>query len=582
MSEKPGFLEELKQRSVVRVAIMYGVSAFVILQLADVTFPVFELPDWTHRLVIWLLILGFPLALLLAWVFDITPIGIVRTSERDSAELKQLRRSRKFYLVAIALLVFALSLSFVDWRESGQSVSAPLNQSRSVAVLPFANMSPDPDNAYFADGMAEEVLNVLAKIPDLRVAARTASFRYRDSNVDPRQIGVELNVSHILEGSVRRSGDDIRVTVQLIRSDNGFHLWSETYEAPLIDVFSIQDQIATNVAQALKSSLYAETLRSQASVGTSNLKAYEFYLRAQQLQGADWPRTVQYLRQAVTLDPQFVNAWAQLAMAYSTRVGGTIPAAEAFAYVQEAVDAAMAINPDVPEVLEAKGRLERSKRNYAASELAYRRAKELAPNRVTIDLGNLLIALGRVEEAQLELRHSMSVDPVNTADNYINGLVAANDIDNALVEIEQLFALRSLAIDKPRFFTNAAMIYTLAGQYDRSVALVDELLSHIPPQAFLMRGRMAYAYARAGKVEQAQAIIDDLQRMEEGGYVSPSGYFWAYLGLGQLDQAFEWLNRAIEQNSFLIIMTMKTHPALAPMRSDPRFEEALAKAGLPL
>jgi hypothetical protein len=197
-SGKGGFLQELKQRNVVRVAIMYAVSAFVVLQLADVTFPVFELPDWTYRLVIWLLGLGFPLALVLAWIFDITPDGIVRTSEASEKELQQLRRSRKFYVVAIALLLIALGLMFVQPSDAPSNRQNSPELRRSVAVLPFANMSADPENLFFADGIAEEVLNVLAKIPDLRVAARTASFRYRDEKVDPRRIGEALQVAHVL------------------------------------------------------------------------------------------------------------------------------------------------------------------------------------------------------------------------------------------------------------------------------------------------------------------------------------------------------------------------------------------------
>ena len=285
--EKLGFFEELKQRSVVRVAVMYAASTFVILQLADVTFPVFEVPDWSYRLVIWLLALGFPLALVLAWIFDITPQGIVRTSDLDPGELGRLRRSRKFYLVAIGLLVLALGLSLIDRERLGDKPAAAQADIRSIAVLPFANMSADPDNVYFADGMAEEILNMLAKIPDLRVSARTSSFRYRDANKDPRVIGEELGVANILEGSVRRENELIRVTVQLISSATGYHLWSETYEATPTDLFSIQDRIATNVAQALRSTLYVETLRTAASGRTSNIEAYEYYLRARQSGVAD-------------------------------------------------------------------------------------------------------------------------------------------------------------------------------------------------------------------------------------------------------------------------------------------------------
>jgi TolB-like protein/Tfp pilus assembly protein PilF len=559
---------------------MYAASTFVILQLADVTFPVFEVPDWSYRLVIWLLALGFPLALVLAWIFDITPDGIVRTSDLDPGELGRLRRGRKFYLVAIGLLILALGLSLIDRERSGGQPMTAQADIRSIAVLPFANMSSDPDNAYFADGMAEEILNMLAKIPDLRVSARTASFRYRDADKDPRVIGEELGVANILEGSVRRDDKLIRVTVQLISSATGYHLWSETYEAAPTDLFSIQDRIAANVAQALRSTLYVETLRTAASGRTSNLDAYEYYLRARQSGAGDWSRTVQLAEQALALDPDFVNAWALLGEAYSTRIGGTIPAGEAFAKVREAVDAAMAIDPDVPEVLLLRARLERAAHNYAAAEAAYNRAKALAPNRDTSDLANLLVALGRVDEALVEYRHSMRIDPVNNSYRYVYGLVAAGRIDEAVAEAENLMALQSLITDQHRFYGDMGVVYTLAGQHDKALALLDRAESIMSYQSTFLRGRMAYAYARGGETAKAQAIIDDFDRSATTGYVSPSGYFWAYLGLGNIDKTFEWLNRAVEQNSFLIIMGLKTDPAYQPLRADPRFDDVLARAGL--
>ena len=578
--DKPGFFEELKQRSVVRVAVMYAASTFVILQLADVTFPVFEVPDWSYRLVIWLLALGFPLALVLAWIFDITPDGIVRTSDLDPGELGRLRRSRKFYLVAIGLLVLALGLSLIEREGPAKQPVVAQSDARSVAVLPFANMSADPDNDYFADGMAEEILNMLAKIPDLRVSARTASFRYRDANKDPRVIGEELGVANILEGSVRRDDDLIRVTVQLISSATGYHLWSETYEAVSADLFSIQDRIATNVAQALRSTLYVETLRRAASGRTSNLEAYEYYLRARQTGAGDWPRTVQLAQQALALDPGFVSAWAVLGEAYSTRIGGTIPAEQAFAQVQAAVDAAMAIDPDVPEVLLLRARLDRAAHNYAAAEDAYTRARALAPNRDTSDLANLLVALGRVDEALVEYRHSMRVDPVNSSHRYVYGLVAAGRIDEAVVEAENLMALQSMITDQHRFFGDMGVVYTLAGQHEKALSLLQQAETLMSHQSTILRGRMAYAYAKAGAQDKARAIIDDFDRSAATAYVSPSGYFWAYLGLGDIDQTFYWLNRAVEQNSFLIIMGLKTDPAYQPLRADPRFDAVLALAGL--
>ena len=275
-----------------------------------------------------------------------------------------------------------------------------------------------------------------------------------------------------------------------------------------------------------------------------------------------------------------MNAWALLGEAYSTRIGGTIPADEAFAKVQEAVDAAMAIDPDVPDVLLLRARLERAAHDYEAAEATYTRAKALAPNRDTSDLANLLVALGRVDEALVEYRHSMRIDPVNSSYRYVYGLVAAGRIDEAVAEAETLMALQSLITDQHRFFGDVGVLYTLAGRHEEALSLLEQADSVMSYQSTILRGRMAYAYARAGEPAKAQAIIDDFERSAATSYVSPSGYFWAYLGIGDIDKTFEWLNRAVEQNSFLIIMGLKTDPAYQPLRADPRFDAVLARAGL--
>ena len=275
-----------------------------------------------------------------------------------------------------------------------------------------------------------------------------------------------------------------------------------------------------------------------------------------------------------------MNAWALLGEAYSTRIGGTIPADEAFAKVQEAVDAAMAIDPDVPDVLLLRARLERAAHDYEAAEATYTRAKALAPNRDTSDLANLLVALGRVDEALVEYRHSMRIDPVNSSYRYVYGLVAAGRIDEAVAEAETLMALQSLITDQHRFFGDVGVLYTLAGRHEEAFSLLEQADSVMSYQSTILRGRMAYAYARAGEPAKAQAIIDDFERSAATSYVSPSGYFWAYLGIGDIDKTFEWLNRAVVQNSFLIIMGLKTDPAYQPLRADPRFDAVLARAGL--
>ena len=576
---KAGFFQELKQRSVVRVAAMYLVSGWVILQLAEVTFPIFELSLGAYRLVLWLLVLGFPITITLAWTFDLTAQGIVRTSTAapDTAELAKLRSYRRFDLLVIALLVVALT---VTWWPRTTSEVPVADLSRSIAVLPFDNLSTDPENAHFADGMAEEILNVLAKIPDLKVAARTASFRYRDSDQDLAQIGAELNVDHALEGSVRRADNTLRVTVQLVRTDNGYHLWSEIFEAPIENIFTIQDEISRSVARALRSTLHREILNSSARNRTDNLEAYNEYLLALHYRADNWIRSVDHAKRALELDPDFLSAMGLLAFGYATRVGGSMPEEQAFPLAREVVARAIAIDADAPEVLVAIGHIARREFRYADAESAYRRARSLNPGMGTAHLANILMATGRVQEALVEYNHAQDLDPVGAGSNYIIALIAANQIELARREQE----IRTARFVKLELNSNALMndmlIYSALGDWDRAEYAADWTLARLESFATLARGYAAYVLGRVGRRDEADAIIEDLERRAATGYVSPSSLFWGYLGTEDRDKTFEMLDRVVEEYAFIVILGMKSYPWFDPIRDDPRFAAALAKAGL--
>ncbi len=576
---KSSFLQELKQRSVVRVAAMYLVSGWVILQLAEVTFPIFELSLGAYRLVLWLLVLGFPITLALAWTFDLTPQGVIRTSTAasDTAELTKLRNYRRFDLLVIALLVVALAITW--WpRNTPEAPAADL--SRSIAVLPFDNLSTDPDNAHFADGMAEEILNVLAKIPDLKVAARTASFRYRNSDQDLAQIGSELNVDHSLEGSVRRADNTLRVTVQLVRTDNGYHLWSETYKAPIENIFAIQDEISRSVARALRSTLHREILNSSARNRTDNLEAYNEYLMALHYRGDNWIRSVDHAKRALELDPDFLSAMGLLAFGYATRVGGSMPEEQAFPLARAVVARAVAIDADAPEVLVAMGHIARREFRYADAESAYRRARSLNPGMGSIHLANILLATGRVQEALVEYSHAQDLDPVGAGSNYIIALIAANELELARREQE----IRTERFVKLELNSNALMndmlIYSAFGDWDRAEYAADWTLARLGSFATLARGYVAYVLGRVGRRDEADAIIADLERRAATGYVSPSSLFWGYLGTEDRDKTFEMLDHVVDEYAFIVILGMKSYPWFDPIRDDPRYADALAKAGL--
>ena len=306
---------ELKRRNVFRVALLYLVTSWVVLQVADVGVSLLGLPDWAGRFIFLLLVIGFPLVVVFSWIYEITPDGIKRETEVEVDASITADTARRLNTAVIVMLVVALGGLLADRlipRTSGklsQSRSAPEN---SIAVLPFVNISSDSDNEYFSDGLSEELLNLLAKTPELQVAARTSAFSFKGSNADIQQIAAKLNVAYVLEGSVRKSGDNIRVTTQLIQASNGFHMWSESWDRRLTDVFVIQDDIAAAVVAELKVTLLGELPRAR----VADTRAYDLYLRAKSVANnatnSALAEAVLLLNEAVAIDPEFAAGWSEL------------------------------------------------------------------------------------------------------------------------------------------------------------------------------------------------------------------------------------------------------------------------------
>jgi len=336
-----GLFQELKRRNVARVGVAYIIVGWVVVQIAQVLFEVFGTPDWVIKTVIVLIAIGFPFALLFAWAFELTPDGLKKTRDVDATQSITPKTGQRLNYIIIAALVIALGYSLwerqptgeggsespqvaaadsnVIAEDTGEAVIAETAQ-RSIAVLPFINMSSDQEQEWFADGLTEEILNSLAKTPDLLVAARTSSFGYKGSKEPATRIAAELGVNHILEGSVRRGGDKLRITAQLIRAKDGFHLWSETYDRSSSDVIAIQEEIAVQIANALETTMDPEALAAMMDVGTSSVPAYEAYLRGRGVFFAVGESGDRYqileereaYERAVEIDPAFATAWYRL------------------------------------------------------------------------------------------------------------------------------------------------------------------------------------------------------------------------------------------------------------------------------
>ena len=432
------FIAELKRRNVVRVGLLYAVGGWLILQVADVLSGLFGLPDWTLRFVSFLLLLGFPLVLVFAWVFEMTPDGLKR--ERDVIPDDSITRitAKKLNHVIGILLVVTIGLLVADRLlvhnaiDTPQAISSPGAKTTSVAdesptpgtsiaVLPFVNMSPDPDNEYFADGLSEELLNVLAKINGFKVAGRTSSFSFKGQNQDLREIGQKLNVTTVLEGSVRKAGDQVRITAQLINVEDGYHLWSETYDRKLDDIFSIQDDIARQVVDALKKTLLAGQDSMALERPTDNVEAYQWYLRGRH-QLAKRTRegmelALEAFREATRLDPGFARAWSGMADALSLLGSyGYAPVAEVSPKAEQAINTALELDPMLDEAYASRGFL--LKEQMASEEqvvAAFQRALELNPSNAMAHtwLSSVLFLAGDWEEAGKHIRRAYELDPLS-------------------------------------------------------------------------------------------------------------------------------------------------------------------------
>ncbi|MEE8295236.1 MAG: hypothetical protein V3R64_05950, partial [Sphingomonadales bacterium] len=311
------FFTELKRRNVVRVAIAYAVVSWVVIQAADILLPTFGAPEGMLKGFYILLGLGFPIALIFSWAYEVTPEGVMKTKEVDQSKSITHGTGQKINKLIIGGLVLAVAFLLVD-KFLLQDQPAEAGQA-SIAVLPFVNLSSDPEQEYFSDGISEEILNVLVRVEGLSVASRTSAFAYKGSNLSLSDIADELNVEHVLEGSVRKSGNQIRITAQLIDADTDRHLWSETYDRELTDIFAIQDEISNAIVNALKETLGMESLEAvSVKKLTDNMSAYEQFLKGRELfkSRSDLRESVRLLESAVAADPGFTRGWEILAAAY--------------------------------------------------------------------------------------------------------------------------------------------------------------------------------------------------------------------------------------------------------------------------
>ncbi len=535
---------ELQRRNVFRVAIAYAVACWVLLQIVDVITPIFELPDWAPKLIFVILAVGLVPALIFSWVFEITPDGLKKDSEIDHSASIANKTGKKLDYIISGTLAVAVVLLLLD-RQFNRGVDEPVvatadtnivadNVQKSIAVLPFVNMSSDEEQEYFSDGITEEILNSLAGIKDLKVAGRTSSFAFKGENDDLRRIGDALGVSHILEGSVRKSGAQVRITAQLIQVDNGFHLWSETYDRELTDVFAIQDEIANEILKQLKSELLADGV-VVAETQRTDPQVYALYLKSKQRMytriGSEIETAVRELDQAIKLDPEYAPAYAQRGIAtmlLSDQQYGSIPHDESNRRGKRFADQALRLDPNLAEGWAALGLYHG--RDGLEAELAVEvlvKALEINPN--LIDASNWLqIALRDLGDMRgaLEIVEDIADRDPLYRPAFGNAMILFNAFDRQDKADEMIKRMVAFDPDNPDLLSARAVNYLFSGRAGEALQLM-ERVREIDEMSGVDKVYLSVGLVRTGQYERATK--------EGSAFLKPGALY----EVGRKEEAFE-------------------------------------------
>jgi TolB-like protein len=538
------FFAELKRRKVYTVAVTYAVVGWLLIQVVTQVFPPFEIPNWAERLAILAIIIGFPVALILGWLFDFTRHGIVRTE---------------------------------DLSPEGRIEISPLADSteKSIAVLPFNDLSPAKDHAYFGEGIAEELLGALAKVDGLRVAARRSSFWFKDKEAELSEIATKLNVEHVLEGSVRRDGNRVRITAELIDACDGFTIWSETYEREMHGIFALQDEITRSIVDTLKLKLAISPLRPSRST-----EAYEDYLQglfySDKSTEEALRRSLEFFERALEKDPQFSRSWTGIAKSWLWLADAYVAPLEAYAKVRDAALCAVQLNDGEGE---AHVYLAETKRildwDLDGAEVEFKRAAEIEPNSTPSNyfIAALYAARGDREKALIYLRRTAKIDP------------ASLWVSNFACEIYRYFGLHDEAIAAgelglqldPAFAYGEpllAALYREMGRFDDAIDLYkksQDLSGRVPIG-------LAITYAKMNRREEAKEILKAVCTTR-GSYTPGDAIAHVHVVLQEHDDAIRELQRAYEEHSSSLHF-IGIAPEFAPLREDKRFVSIVERIGL--
>lgn len=585
------FIDEVRRRRVATVAAIYVAVAWLLLQIADLVVPGLLLPEWTYRLVLFLLILGFPVALVLAWAFEVTPDGVRRTLGPSSGDPGTSNRPSDSPLrhrgtIGGALLISVLIAVWWIGRVTRKGAESAGRPSRavavtdstpvSVAVLPFENMSSDPEQEFFSDGIADELLTLLTDTPGLRVIARTSSFAFKGQRLTAEQLGDTLHARYLVQGGVRRDNEIVRLAVQLIDANTGSQVWSDAWNGKLQDIFEVQQDFAARVADQLKVSLLGEG----PNIEPTDPEAYVVVLQARHMAHENSEQSVlgaiDLYKKALAIDSGYADAWAGLAEAYATPIyysaSAAQPGIDPVAEARKAAERALVLDSTQGTAHRVLGALAQATGDLAGAARHYERALSLSPgNSVGWQIADFLRSLGRPEDGIRLARHMIDRDPVDWVGySTLGGLyLASGRPADALAPLRRARALNPSA-GSPYFLLSEAML-----DMDRPEAAL-EIIRNEPVPEFRLIG-LTRAYHALGRTEESNAALTEL--IDTYGPAWPLEIATLLASQGETDRAFRWLDRAVEQGDTGLGQIWPNSEKFSAFKDDPRWREFLERIG---
>ncbi len=584
------FFTELRRRNVFKVAALYIVVAWLILQVTDVFMGILPLPEWTSHLIFLLLVIGFPLALIFAWAFEVTPEGIKREKEvdRERSITPMTGRKLDFWIIGVLAVALAYFAWEHDWSGEDEDLEAPppvaeTGGLKTIAVLPFVNISEDENNTYFSDGISEEILNVLVKVDGLRVTSRTSSFAFKDSDAGLPTIAQALKVDNVLEGSVRKSGNRVRITAQLIDVPSDSHLWSETYERELEDIFVIQKDISHSIVEALEATLGTATaaIADEQVRLTDNVEAYEAYLQGKYrlhnrgALGAEGLEEAKALfQQAIDGDPEFAEAWAGLGAVHVLYPGyANANREDSDPHAEAALNRAIELDPNSGEAYAALGLLRIHQWRWREADRTFATALRVDPDHEDIYVwyGILLTCVGKTQRARDVLLTAADKDPMSgigahwLADIYRN----LGDMERSYTE-----AARSVELGTVTSVMGVYLYHLHKEQWDEATAALNRFGASLgidSPWPELLLEATIDPQAIPAYDAQIRRILED----------HPSFYYgWMYFDLDDTELLLDVIEEYTARGNTISMMYRVWEPQLTALRNHPRFKALMQEVGL--